>query len=188
MRKILEQHGIAPTALKVSIQLPPLSVNNDPSRLNLTKIRHIIGISSCKGGVGKSTVAVNIACTLAMSGLKIGILDADVYGPSLPFQLEATEKVVRPSKTRMGHILPLNAKNIKNLSMLSFGHVNPKSGAPGSVSKWRKLTNVLKYLNLSMQGGSTAALMRGPIATKVINQMLLCTEWGDLDYLVRFKL
>ena len=106
----------------------------DSARSNLSKIQHIIGISSCKGGVGKSTVAANIACSLALRGLKVGLLDADIYGPSLPFQLEPLDKVVRASKTNPKHIMPLISKDVPNLAMMSFGYVNANSGAPGSVS------------------------------------------------------
>lgn len=85
------------------------------------------------GGVGKSTVAVNLACAMAQRGLKVGLLDADIYGPSLPFQLSPADPIVRRSSSNPQHILPLEAQGLPNLKMLSFGHVNPKSGAPGSV-------------------------------------------------------
>ena len=97
------------------------------------------------GGVGKSTVAVNLALALSNRGLKVGLLDADVYGPSLPYLLRAKSSIVRRSLTNIKHILPLESyygENKENsLKILSFGHVNPKSGAPGSVSK------VILYLN-----------------------------------------
>jgi Mrp family chromosome partitioning ATPase len=127
----------------------------------LSKIHHIIGVSSCKGksydislllfcyiisssvllllsspgGVGKSTIAVNLACALAMKGLRVGILDADIYGPSLPIQLKAVDnKVKRSTKNPEKFILPLISKDLPdNLTMLSFGHVNPNAGAPGAV-------------------------------------------------------
>lgn len=95
---------------------------------------HIIGVSSCKGGVGKSTVAVNLACSLSNLGLSVGILDADVYGPSLPSLLEPVDRKVLKSPTRPNFVLPLYARDLPNhLKMLSFAHVNPNSGAPGSV-------------------------------------------------------
>mmetsp|Transcript_32328 Transcript_32328/g.54497 ORF Transcript_32328/g.54497 Transcript_32328/m.54497 type:complete len:317 (+) Transcript_32328:34-984(+) len=131
----------------------------------LSSVGHIIGVSSCKGGVGKSTVAANIAVCLAQQGLHVGLLDADVYGPSLPYLIPAESNTVRRSTRNSKQILPLQSLHQPNLKILSFGHVNPKSGAPGS-------------------GGQAAAVVRGPIASRIINQLLLQTEWGDLDYLV----
>eukprot|EP01031_Cornospumella_fuschlensis_P026050 gene26050-31453_t len=137
----------------------------NPKSPALSKVKHIIGIASCKGGVGKSTVAVQLACALARWNLRVGLLDADIYGPSLPFQLEPLYPTVKRSPENPKNILPLISKTHSNLKMLSFGHVNPNSGAPGS-------------------GGQSAALVRGPIANKIITQMLLGTDWGDLDYLL----
>ena len=107
------------------------SVSVEPTVL--ASIGHIIGVSSCKGGVGKSTVAANLALTLADRGLRVGILDADIYGPSLPLLLPAVSLDVLRSPSNPKQVLPLHAKHKPALKMLSFGHVNPKSGAPGSV-------------------------------------------------------
>ncbi len=79
-------------------------------------------------------MAVNLALTLSLRGLKVGILDADVYGPSLPYLLRAKDLSVHRSRSNDKHILPLEAEGGQGLKMLSFGHVNSKSGAPGSVS------------------------------------------------------
>ncbi|RYH25254.1 hypothetical protein EON65_15805 [archaeon] len=105
----------------------------NPQAPTLSKVKHIIGIASCKGGVGKSTVAVQLACALARWQLRVAILDADIYGPSLPFQLPPLYPTVKRSPENPKHILPLISKTHGNLKMLSFGHVNPNSGAPGSV-------------------------------------------------------
>jgi hypothetical protein len=123
----------------------------------LSKVGHIIGVSSCKGkhdataalnirarrrskqqntmpgGVGKSTVAANLAVTLSKRGLRVGLLDADIYGPSLPTLLPAVSLDVQRSEVNPKHVMPLKAKHCTNLRMISFGHVNPKSGAPGAV-------------------------------------------------------
>lgn len=63
----------------------------------MKNVQHVIAISSCKGGVGKSTVAVNLACELASRGLRVGLLDADIYGPSVPVLLPAADRAVRKS-------------------------------------------------------------------------------------------
>lgn len=149
----------------VSVLAPQANGVTDPAKASLSQVKHIIAVSSCKGGVGKSTVAVNLACALAQQGLSVGLLDADIYGPSLPFQLPPESSVVKRSTQNPKHILPLTARVLPNLKLLSFGHVNPNSGAPGS-------------------GGQSAALVRGPIAVKIIQQLLLATEWGSLDYLL----
>lgn len=97
----------------------------------LSRVEHIIAVSSCKGGVGKSTTAVNLALTLAKRGLRVGLLDADVYGPSLPLMLQADDLTVRRSEENSKMIYPL--KGPYGIEMISFGHVNPKAGAPGAV-------------------------------------------------------
>ena len=80
---------------------------------NLSKVGHVIGVSSCKGGVGKSTVAVNLSFSLLQKGLKVGLLDADIYGPSLPLLVEPESRKVLPSKSDKGHILPLQSKQVE---------------------------------------------------------------------------
>ncbi len=124
-----------------------------PKAPGLQDVSNLIAVSSCKGGVGKSTVAVNLAAALSKSGARIGLFDADVYGPSLP-------TVARPENTelftRNEQIIPLEFEGIK---LMSFGFV-------------------------PMASGSGAAIMRGPMVTQVINQLLTGTDWGALDYLI----
>ena len=129
----------------------------------LSIIQHAIAVSSCKGGVGKSTVAVNLALTLAKRGLRVGLLDADIYGPSLPVMINTSNQILKRSKANPKFVLPLEGPY--GLKILSFGHVNPDSGAPGG-------------------GSGGAAVLRGPIASKIINQLISATEWGTLDYLI----
>uniref|UniRef100_A0A0E0JNC4 Gamma-butyrobetaine hydroxylase-like N-terminal domain-containing protein n=1 Tax=Oryza punctata TaxID=4537 RepID=A0A0E0JNC4_ORYPU len=104
-----------------------------------------------KGGVGKSTVAVNLAYTLAGMGARVGIFDADVFGPSLPTMVSPENRllVMNPESRS---ILPTEYLGVK---MVSFGFA-----------------------------GQGRAIMRGPMVSGVINQLLTTTEWGELDYLV----
>jgi Mrp family chromosome partitioning ATPase/DUF971 family protein len=121
--------------------------------LGLQQVGDIIAVSSCKGGVGKSTIAVNLAHTLAAMGSKVGLFDADIYGPSLPTLVRVEDTTVYQQDEL---IVPLEHHGIK---MMSFGYI-PKNP------------------------GSEAAIMRGPMVTQVINQLLTGTQWGALDYLV----
>ncbi|SFS61916.1 Mrp/NBP35 family ATP-binding protein [Sphingobacterium wenxiniae] len=122
----------------------------------LDGIKNIILVSSGKGGVGKSTVASNLALALAETGAKTGLLDADIYGPSLPlmFGLEG----VKPQSTQTADgktkIVPVEKFGLKLLSIGFF--TDPNQPIP-----WR-----------------------GPMATSAIKQLFGDTDWGELDYLV----
>ncbi|GLC43445.1 hypothetical protein PLESTB_001558000 [Pleodorina starrii] len=117
----------------------------------LAKVRHIIAVSSCKGGVGKSTVSVNLAYTLAQMGAKVGIFDADVYGPSLPLMVNPEVKVLEMDPATKA-IFPTEYEGVK---VVSFGFA-----------------------------GQGSAIMRGPMVSGLIQQMLTTADWGELDYLV----
>ncbi|XP_029118741.1 fe-S cluster assembly factor HCF101, chloroplastic isoform X2 [Elaeis guineensis] len=117
----------------------------------LQSISNIIAVSSCKGGVGKSTIAVNLAYTLAGMGARVGIFDADVYGPSLPTMVSPENRLLEMNpETRT--ILPAEYLGVK---LVSFGFT-----------------------------GQGRAIMRGPMVSGVINQLLTTAEWGELDYLI----
>uniref|UniRef100_A0A6N2N893 MIP18 family-like domain-containing protein n=2 Tax=Salix viminalis TaxID=40686 RepID=A0A6N2N893_SALVM len=117
----------------------------------LQTISNIIAVSSCKGGVGKSTVAVNLAYTLAGMGARVGIFDADVYGPSLPTMVSPENRLLEMNPEKKT-IIPTEYLGVK---LVSFGFA-----------------------------GQGRAIMRGPMVSGVINQLLTTTEWGELDYLV----
>jgi Mrp family chromosome partitioning ATPase/DUF971 family protein len=117
----------------------------------MKNIKNLIAISSCKGGVGKSTVAAAIACELVRRGLKVGLLDADIYGPSLPSLFQLRDAKVHSNEFKM--LVPLEQQGLK---LMSFGFLL----------------------------GDAPAVMRGPIVTRYIQQLLFQTEWGELDFLI----
>ncbi len=122
----------------------------------LKNIKNIVLVSSGKGGVGKSTVAANLAIALANSGAKTGLLDADIYGPSVPMMFGVEH--ARPESTQTpdgkNKIVPIERFGLKLLSIGFF--TDPNQPIP-----WR-----------------------GPMATSAIKQLFNDTDWGDLDYLV----
>jgi len=120
----------------------------------LAGVQRLLAVSSCKGGVGKSTTAVNLALALARYGLRVGLLDADVYGPSLPTLLRPDDPQLFQNDE--GHILPLTACGLR---VMSFGWIDP-----------------------SQQRG--AAILRGPMVSQVVSQLATRVAWGELDYLV----
>ena len=118
-------------------------------------IKHIIGIASGKGGVGKSTVAVNLACALARLGYRVGLADADVYGPSVPV-MTATEGE-QPEAVMNGEqelIVPLQKYGVE---WMSIGYFAEKG---------------------------QALIWRGPMACNALKQMILQVAWGPLDFLL----
>jgi len=122
----------------------------------LDGIKNIILVSSGKGGVGKSTVASNLALALAETGAKTGLLDADIYGPSLPimFGVEGARPASVQTAEGKNKIVPIEKFGLKLLSIGFF--TDPNQPIP-----WR-----------------------GPMATSAIKQLFGDTDWGDLDYLV----
>ncbi|WP_461486382.1 Mrp/NBP35 family ATP-binding protein [Pedobacter sp.] len=122
----------------------------------LKAIKNIILISSGKGGVGKSTVASNLAVTLAADGAKVGLIDADIYGPSVPIMFDLVGAKPSAKETADGKtlILPIEKYGIKLLSLGFFS--DPDQPVP-----WR-----------------------GPMASNAIKQLFNDADWGELDYLL----
>lgn len=118
-------------------------------------IQNIIAVASGKGGVGKSTVAANIAVTLSKMGFKVGLLDADIYGPSVPTMFD-TEGAKPISVEIDGKNLMKPIENY-GVKMLSIGYFS---------------------------GANQAVVWRGPMASKALNQMIRDAAWGELDFLL----
>jgi len=119
----------------------------------LKGVKHIIAVSSCKGGVGKSTVSVNLAFSLMKMGHKIGIFDADMYGPSLPTMISPNQPHLYQDEHDASLITPIDFSGVKCMSY-GFAHT-----------------------------GKTA-IMRGPMVSNLVVQLIGQTNWGELDYLV----
>jgi ATP-binding protein involved in chromosome partitioning len=121
----------------------------------LPGIDSIIAISSGKGGVGKSTVTANIAVTLAQMGCKVGVLDADIYGPSIPtmFEMEGA-RPLSTKKDGKSKMAPIVNHGVKVLSIGFFTQPDQ------------------------------AVIWRGPMAAKALNQLIFDADWGELDFLL----
>lgn len=121
----------------------------------LPGVRNIIAVTSGKGGVGKSTVAANLAVGLAMQGARVGLVDADIYGPSVPIMFDVLHErpMLRDVNGRQ-MMVPVESYGVKVLSIGFFTDVNQ------------------------------AVAWRGPMATKALTQLLSEADWGELDYMI----
>jgi len=121
----------------------------------LPNVKNIITIASGKGGVGKSTISANLACALAMQGARVGLIDADIYGPSVPIMFDVVnEKPMVRDINGKSFLVPVESYGVKLLSIGFFADVNQ------------------------------AVVWRGPIAVRALNQMLTEADWGELDYMI----
>lgn len=139
-----------------NVSLVPLPKEKEPEvRAILSNVKHIIAVASGKGGVGKSTVTSNLAAGLAKMGYKVGLVDADIYGPSVPTMFDVVgarpQGIEKDGKTL---IQPIESYGVKLLSIGFFSD-------PDQAVVWR-----------------------GPMATKALNQMFKDADWGDLDFMI----
>ena len=136
----------------------------------LMDVGHIIAVASGKGGVGKSTVAVNMAITLARMGYKVGLADADVYGPSIP-KMTGTENAIPEVEVydEMGNPLPIDAEIDDSCKEIIV-----------PIEKYG-----VKWMSIGYFARPEQALIwRGPMACNALKQMLLQVKWGALDFLL----
>jgi ATP-binding protein involved in chromosome partitioning len=125
-----------------------------PDPTLVTGIAHVVAVSSGKGGVGKSTVAANLAAALAAAGHRVGLLDADVYGPNIPLMFGERRKPRVMGERGAEKIVPLEAHGVK---LMSLGFLLEEE---------------------------QPAIMRGPLVSGILKQFLEQVEWGELDYLI----
>jgi ATP-binding protein involved in chromosome partitioning len=151
-----EVHPKAKIKVNISVEAPEKAPNS-----NLIKgkpipgIKNIIAVASGKGGVGKSTVTANLAVSLAKMGFEVGLLDADIYGPSQPLMFDVeNEKPLAIDVDGKSKMKPVSNYGVK---LLSIGFFTEKD---------------------------QAVIWRGPMAAKALNQMIFDAHWGELDFLI----
>ena len=147
---------VSPEAkVKVNIKVEAKENPNEIKGKAIPGIKNIIAVASGKGGVGKSTVTANLAVTLAKMGFAVGVLDADIYGPSMPIMFDVeNEKPVSITVDGKSKMKPIESFEVKILSIGFFT-------AP-----------------------SQAVIWRGPMAAKALNQMIFDADWGELDFML----
>ncbi len=145
--------GVTQVDVDVTAETP--QQKSVPDRTDIPGVKNVIAVSSGKGGVGKSTVSVNIAMALAQSGASVGMIDADIYGPNVPTMLGLEDAVVEVRKEEGKDILePPRNHGIK---LVSMGFLIDRD---------------------------QPVIWRGPMLNGIIRQFLYQVEWGELDYLV----
>lgn len=139
----------------IEVNVSVLAGDKGKLRRILPEVKHVVAVASGKGGVGKSTVTANLAVGLAERGLKVGLVDADIYGPSMPIMLDAAQE--RPRTQEIDgkqFIIPVESYGLKMLSIGFFAD-------PNQAIAWR-----------------------GPMASKALEQMFKDAYWGELDIML----
>lgn len=156
--KIIHKEVYEKAKIKINITINTADAKPKTNEIKgkpLPGIKNIIAIASGKGGVGKSTVTANLAVTLAKMGFKVGLLDADIYGPSMPIMFDvAQEKPLAINVDGKSKMKPVESYGVKILSIGFFTQPNQ------------------------------AVIWRGPMASKALNQMIFDAHWGELDFML----
>jgi len=137
--------------VKVEVPEKPKPIRGD----NIPGIKNIIAVASGKGGVGKSTITANLAVALAKMGFSVGVLDADVYGPSMPIMFDVAKE--RPLSVAVNGTSKMNPIENYGVKLLSLGFFTDPN---------------------------QAVIWRGAMASKALNQMIFDAHWGELDFLL----
>ena len=150
-----EVYEKAKIKVNIKVEAPAKPQTNEIKGKPIPGIKNIIAVASGKGGVGKSTVTANLAVTLAKMGFKVGLLDADIYGPSMPIMFDvAHEKPLAVTIDGKSKMKPIESYGVKLLSIGFFTQPNQ------------------------------AVIWRGPMASKALNQMIFDAHWGELDFML----
>lgn len=155
--KIIHKEVYEKAKIKINIKVdaPTKPKTNEIKGKPLPGIKNIIAVASGKGGVGKSTVTANLAVTLAKMGFKVGLLDADIYGPSMPIMFDvAQEKPLAVNVDGKSKMKPVESYGVK---LLSIGFFTQRD---------------------------QAVIWRGPMASKALNQMIFDAHWGEIDFML----
>jgi ATP-binding protein involved in chromosome partitioning len=123
-------------------------------QIEMPGVRTVIAVASGKGGVGKSTVAANLACSLARTGASVGLLDADIYGPSIPLIMGVEDAQIEVDEAKE-QLIPVERYGVKIISM-----------------------------GFLQRASSSAVIWRGPMVSKAVQQFLRDVRWGEIDYLI----
>ena len=156
--KIIHREVYEKAKIKINIKVDAPAAKQKSNEIKgkpIPGIKNIIAVASGKGGVGKSTVTANLAVTLAKMGFKVGLLDADIYGPSMPIMFDVTkEKPLAITVDGKSKMKPVESYGVKLLSIGFFTQPNQ------------------------------AVIWRGPMASKALNQMIFDAHWGELDFML----
>ncbi|WP_111682329.1 Mrp/NBP35 family ATP-binding protein [Winogradskyella tangerina] len=150
-----EVYEKAKIKVNIKVDAPAPKPKNEIKGKPIPGIQNIVAVASGKGGVGKSTVTANLAVTLAKMGFKVGVLDADIYGPSIPIMFDvANERPLSVTIDGKSKMKPIENYGVKVLSIGFFTRPDQ------------------------------AVIWRGPMASKALNQMIFDAAWGELDFLL----
>ncbi|SFB70576.1 ATP-binding protein involved in chromosome partitioning [Zunongwangia mangrovi] len=156
--KAIHEHVYEKAKIKVNIKVEAPAAEKKAPEIKgkpIPGIKNVIAVASGKGGVGKSTVTANLAVTLSKMGFKVGVLDADIYGPSVPIMFDvAAERPLSVNVDGKSKMKPVENYGVKILSIGFFTKPNQ------------------------------AVIWRGPMAAKALNQMIFDAAWGELDFLL----
>ena len=150
-----EVYEKAKIKVNLKVDAPVAKPKNEIKGKPISGIQNIVAVASGKGGVGKSTVTANLAVTLAKMGFEVGVLDADIYGPSIPIMFDvANERPLSVNVDGKSKMKPIENYGVKVLSIGFFTRPDQ------------------------------AVIWRGPMASKALNQMIFDAAWGELDFLL----